>query len=69
MNAVDLADRYGATNYHPLPVTLVRGEGAFVWDASGTRYLDMLSAYSAVNQGHLHPRIVAAAALIALTML
>ncbi len=61
MNAVDLADRYGATNYHPLPVTLVRGEGAFVWDASGTRYLDMLSAYSAVNQGHLHPRIVAAA--------
>ena len=61
MNAVDLADRYGARNYDPLPVTLVRGEGAFVWDASGARYLDMLSAYSAVNQGHLHPRIVAAA--------
>lgn len=61
MNAVELAERFGAKNYHPLPVTLVRGEGAFVWDDAGTRYLDMLSAYSAVNQGHLHPRIVAAA--------
>ncbi|GDX82882.1 ornithine aminotransferase [Deltaproteobacteria bacterium] len=61
MNAVELAERFGARNYHPLPVTLVRGEGAFVWDDAGTRYLDMLSAYSAVNQGHLHPRIVAAA--------
>lgn len=61
MNAVDLAERFGAKNYHPLPVTLVRGEGAFVWDEAGTRYLDMLSAYSAVNQGHLHPRIVGAA--------
>ncbi len=61
MNHMDLADRYGARNYHPLPVMLVRGEGAWVWDHAGTRYLDMLSAYSAVNQGHLHPRIVAAA--------
>ncbi|MSQ02737.1 MAG: ornithine--oxo-acid transaminase [Myxococcales bacterium] len=61
MNRMDLADQYGARNYHPLPVMLVRGEGAWVWDDAGTRYLDMLSAYSAVNQGHLHPRIVAAA--------
>lgn len=61
MNAVHLAERYGAQNYHPLPVTLVKGEGPWVWDDQGKRYLDMLSAYSAVNQGHLHPRIVAAA--------
>lgn len=61
MSHIELAERYGARNYHPLPVTLVRGEGAYVWDEAGTRYLDMLSAYSAVNQGHLHPRIVAAA--------
>lgn len=61
MDAVAQAERYGARNYHPLPVTLVRGEGAWVWDDAGTRYLDMLSAYSAVNQGHLHPRIVGAA--------
>ena len=56
-----LADQFGAKNYHPLPVTLVRGEGAFAWDDSGKRYIDMLSAYSALNHGHLHPRIVAAA--------
>ena len=61
MSHIELAERYGAHNYHPLPVTLVRGEGAFVWDDAGNRYLDMLSAYSAVNHGHLHPRIVAAA--------
>ncbi len=61
MSHIELAERYGARNYHPLPVTLVRGAGAYVWDEAGTRYLDMLSAYSAVNQGHLHPRIVAAA--------
>ncbi len=61
MNPVQLAEHFGARNYHPLPVTLVRGEGAFVWDDGGRRYLDFLSAYSAVNQGHLHPRIVAAA--------
>ncbi len=55
---VDLAERHGARNYHPLPVTLVRAEGAYAWDGEGKRYLDMLSAYSAVNQGHRHPRIV-----------
>ncbi len=54
------ADRFGAANYHPLPVVLARGEGCFVWDVDGRRYLDGLSAYSAVNQGHCHPRIVAA---------
>ncbi len=55
------ADRFGAHNYHPLPVVLERGEGVWVWDVEGRRYLDMLSAYSALNQGHLHPRIVGAA--------
>ncbi|MBL8924306.1 MAG: ornithine--oxo-acid transaminase [Myxococcaceae bacterium] len=54
------ADAYGAHNYAPLPVVLSRGEGCFVWDVDGTRYLDALSAYSALNQGHRHPRIVAA---------
>jgi ornithine--oxo-acid transaminase len=58
--AIDLSERYGAHNYHPLDVVLVRGEGAWVWDDAGRRYLDGLSAYSAVNQGHCHPRIVAA---------
>ncbi len=53
-------DRYGAHNYHPLPVVLERGEGPFVWDVDGKRYFDFLSAYSAVNQGHCHPRIVKA---------
>jgi len=53
-------DRHGAHNYQPLPVVLARGEGVFVWDVDGRRYLDFLSAYSAVNQGHCHPRIVAA---------
>lgn len=55
-----LEDRYGAHNYHPLPVVLARGEGVHVWDAEGRRYFDFLSAYSAVNQGHCHPRIIAA---------
>lgn len=55
------AERWSARNYHPLPVVLDRGEGAWVWDVEGARYLDMLSAYSALNQGHRHPRIVAAA--------
>ena len=55
------ADRYSAHNYHPLPVVLDRGEGSWVWDVEGNRYLDMLSSYSAVNQGHRHPDIVAAA--------
>src|SRR3990172_1956557 len=52
-----LEDRYGAHNYHPLPVVLTRGEGVFVWDVEGKRYYDFLSAYSAVNQGHCHPKI------------
>jgi len=53
-------DQYGAHNYHPLPVVLDRGEGVYVWDVEGKRYYDFLSAYSAVNQGHSHPRIVGA---------
>jgi ornithine--oxo-acid transaminase len=57
---IALEHRYGAHNYHPLPVVLARGEGAFVWDVQGKRYFDFLSAYSAVNQGHCHPKIVAA---------
>lgn len=56
--AIDLEDKYGAHNYHPLPVVLTRGEGVFLWDVEGKRYYDFLSAYSAVNQGHCHPRIV-----------
>lgn len=58
--AIALEDKYGAHNYHPLPVVLSRGEGVYVWDAEGKRYYDFLSAYSAVNQGHCHPRIVGA---------
>lgn len=53
-------DKYGAHNYHPLPVVLDRGQGPFVWDVEGKRYYDFLSAYSAVNQGHCHPKITAA---------
>lgn len=56
--AISLEDRYGAHNYHPLPVVLSRGEGVFLWDLEGNRYFDFLSAYSAVNQGHCHPRII-----------
>ncbi|PQV46318.1 ornithine--oxo-acid transaminase [Jejuia pallidilutea] len=56
--AIELEDKYGAHNYHPLPVVLSRGEGVYVWDAEGKRYFDFLSAYSAVNQGHCHPKIV-----------
>lgn len=55
---IDLEDKYGAHNYHPLPVVLEKGEGVFVWDVEGKRYYDFLSAYSAVNQGHCHPRII-----------
>jgi len=55
-----LEDKYGAHNYHPLPVVLSRGEGVYVWDVEGNRYFDFLSAYSAVNQGHCHPKIVSA---------
>lgn len=58
--AILLEEKYGAHNYHPLPVVLSRGEGVFVWDVEGKRYFDFLSAYSAVNQGHCHPRIVRA---------
>lgn len=57
---IALEDRYGAHNYHPLPVVLCRGEGAFLWDVEGKKYFDFLSAYSAVNQGHCHPKIVKA---------
>ena len=57
---IALEERYGAHNYHPLPVVLERGEGVFVWDVEGKRYFDFLSAYSAVNQGHCHPKIVKA---------
>ena len=56
--AMELEDKYGAHNYHPLPVVLSKGEGAFLWDVEGKKYYDFLSAYSAVNQGHCHPKIV-----------
>jgi ornithine--oxo-acid transaminase len=61
--AISLEEKYGAHNYHPLPVVLERGEGVFVWDVEGKRYYDFLSAYSAVNQGHCHPKIVSALVL------
>lgn len=56
--AMALEDKYGAHNYHPLPVVLTKGDGVYVWDTVGKRYYDFLSAYSAVNQGHCHPKIV-----------
>ncbi len=58
--AMELEDKYGAHNYHPLPVVLAKGEGVFMWDVEGKRYYDFLSAYSAVNQGHSHPKIIKA---------
>ena len=58
--AIELEEKHGAHNYHPLPVVLERGEGVFVWDVEGKQYFDFLAAYSAVNQGHCHPKIVAA---------
>lgn len=58
MDLIALEDQHGAHNYHPLPVVLARGKGVYVWDVEGKRYYDFLSAYSAVNQGHCHPRIV-----------
>lgn len=58
MELISKEDQYGAHNYHPLPVVLDRGEGVFVWDVDGKRYYDFLSAYSAVNQGHCHPKII-----------
>ncbi|MCC5914566.1 MAG: ornithine--oxo-acid transaminase [Balneolaceae bacterium] len=57
-DAISLEEKYGAHNYHPLPVVLSRGEGVYVWDPEGNRYFDFLSAYSAVNQGHCHPHII-----------
>jgi ornithine--oxo-acid transaminase len=57
---MEMEDKYGAHNYHPLPVVLEKGEGVFMWDVEGNRYYDFLSAYSAVNQGHCHPRIIQA---------
>lgn len=56
---IELENKYGAHNYHPLPVVLEKGEGVYVWDVNGKRYFDFLSAYSAVNQGHCHPKIIA----------
>ena len=56
--AIELEDQFGAHNYHPLPVVLSKGKGVFVWDSEGNKYYDFLSAYSAVNQGHCHPRII-----------
>lgn len=57
---IDLEENYGTHNYHPLPVVIAKGEGVYVWDVEGKKYLDFLSAYSAVNQGHCHPRIIKA---------
>lgn len=57
---IDLEEKYGAHNYHPLPVVLEKGQGIFVWDVEGRKYYDFLSSYSSVNQGHCHPKIVAA---------
>ena len=57
---MNLENKYGAHNYHPLPVVLERGEGVFVWDPEGNKYYDFLSSYSAVNQGHCHPKIISA---------
>ena len=57
-SAIALEDKFGAHNYHPLPVVLSKGEGVYVWDVEGKKYYDFLSAYSAVNQGHCHPRII-----------
>ena len=68
---VELEDRYGAHNYHPLPVVLKKGKGVYLWDVEGEKYFDFLSAYSAVNQGHCHPKIIKAlndqASLLTLT--
>lgn len=58
--AMSLEDKYGAHNYHPLPVVLTRGEGVYVWDVEGKQYYDFLSAYSSLNQGHCHPKILEA---------
>ena len=69
--AIDLENKHGAHNYHPLPVVLSKGEGIYVWDVEGKKYYDFLSSYSAVNQGHCHPKIIKAltdqASLLTLT--
>ena len=57
---LQLEEEYGAHNYHPLPVVLTKGKGVFVWDIEGKKYFDFLSGYSAINQGHCHPKILAA---------
>src|SRR6187455_663737 len=57
---LELEEKYGAHNYHPIPVVLAKGEGVFLWDIEGKRYYDFLSGYSAVNQGHCHPKIISA---------
>lgn len=57
---MQLEDNFGAHNYHPIPVVLEKGEGVYVWDVEGKKYFDFLAAYSAVNQGHCHPRILKA---------
>ena len=56
---LELENKYSAHNYHPLPVVLSKGEGVYVWDADGKKYYDFLSGYSALNQGHRHPKIIA----------
>src|SRR5277367_1508416 len=58
MSALELENRYGATNYRPLPIVLARGQGVWLWDDAGKKYLDMMSAYSAVSTGHSHPRLL-----------
>ena len=60
MNHIELAEKYGAHNYHPLPIVISKAEGVWVWDTDNNRFLDMLSSYSALNQGHRHPKIIAA---------
>ena len=65
---IEIEEKYGAHNYHPLPVVLSKGEGVFVWDVEGKQYFDFLSAYSAVNQGHCHPKIIKALTDQALTL-
>ena len=57
---IEKESKFGAHNYHPLPVVLSRGDGVFVWDVNDKKYFDFLSAYSAVNQGHCHPKIITA---------
>ncbi len=65
---IELEEKYGAHNYHPLPVVLKKGKGVFVWDVEGKKYFDFLSAYSAINQGHCHPKIINAMIRQAMTL-